>query len=134
MWSKMAPKLEISLLRKATCLFLVFWTFPLNEKRCFFSRLGRPDDCECGSLRQLLLEFARCLCKDHLSLSSCGAVVVLFSFLLTYCFIRLCVCIFFLFLSLCVHTLNKYTLVSEFTIKIEKKPFCIVFQIKGSLL
>ena len=32
-WSKMAPKLEISLLRKAACLLLIFWKFPLNEKR-----------------------------------------------------------------------------------------------------
>ena len=32
-WSKMVPKLEISLLRKAAFLFLIFWKFPLNEKQ-----------------------------------------------------------------------------------------------------
>ena len=32
-WSKMVPKLDISLLRKAACLFLIFWKFALNEKR-----------------------------------------------------------------------------------------------------
>ena len=30
-WSKIAPKLEISLLRKAACLFVIFWKFRLMK-------------------------------------------------------------------------------------------------------
>ena len=47
-WSKIVPKLEISLLRKAAYLFLIFWKFPLKEKRSrlmddLWSYYTRPD-------------------------------------------------------------------------------------------